>query len=52
LLGLDRLAKEKREQAIFENGPRKKPRLNDDTVFKGAINAATFITASYIISSP
>ncbi|KAJ8591344.1 P-loop containing nucleoside triphosphate hydrolase protein [Rhizopogon salebrosus TDB-379] len=34
LLGLDRLAKEKREQAISENGPRKKPRLNNDTVFK------------------
>lgn len=34
LLGLDRLAKEKREQALSENGPRKKPRLNDDTFFK------------------
>lgn len=34
LLGLDRLAKEKREQALFENGPRKKPRLSDDTFFK------------------
>ncbi|KAG2050187.1 P-loop containing nucleoside triphosphate hydrolase protein [Suillus hirtellus] len=34
LLGLDRLAKEKREQALFENGARKKPRLNDDTFFK------------------
>jgi len=34
LLGLDRLAKEKREQALSENGPRKKPRLSDDTFFK------------------
>ncbi|KAG1725582.1 pre-mRNA splicing factor [Suillus paluster] len=34
LLGLDRLAREKREQAISENGPRKKPRLADDAVFK------------------
>ncbi|KAG2160253.1 pre-mRNA splicing factor [Suillus bovinus] len=34
LLGLDRLAKEKREQALSENGPRKKPRLSDDTLFK------------------
>ncbi|KAG1874065.1 pre-mRNA splicing factor [Suillus tomentosus] len=34
LLGLDRLAKEKREQALSENGARKKPRLNDDTFFK------------------
>lgn len=35
LLGLDRLAKEKRDQANAENGPRKKPRLHDDAVFKG-----------------
>ncbi|KAF8554533.1 P-loop containing nucleoside triphosphate hydrolase protein [Imleria badia] len=34
LLGLDRLAKEKRDQANAENGPRKKPRLDDDAVFK------------------
>ncbi|KAI6128698.1 P-loop containing nucleoside triphosphate hydrolase protein [Pisolithus croceorrhizus] len=34
LLGLDRLAKEKREQQAAENGPRKKPRTNDDAVFK------------------
>ncbi|KIK91836.1 hypothetical protein PAXRUDRAFT_148626 [Paxillus rubicundulus Ve08.2h10] len=34
LLGLDRLAKEKRDQASAENGPRKKPRFNDDAVFK------------------
>ncbi|KAG2091527.1 pre-mRNA splicing factor [Suillus discolor] len=34
LLGLDRLAKEKREQALSENGPRKKPKLSDDTFFK------------------
>lgn len=34
LLGLDRLAKEKREQALSENGPRKKSRLSDDTFFK------------------
>ena len=35
LLGLDRLAKEKRDQANAENGPRKKPRFDDDAVFKG-----------------
>ncbi|KIJ60094.1 hypothetical protein HYDPIDRAFT_177540 [Hydnomerulius pinastri MD-312] len=34
LLGLDRLAKEKRDQANSENGPRKKPRLEDDAIFK------------------
>ncbi|KAH7926220.1 P-loop containing nucleoside triphosphate hydrolase protein [Leucogyrophana mollusca] len=37
LLGLDRLAKEKRDAASFENGPsRKKPRLEDgnDAMFK------------------
>lgn len=34
LLGLDRLAREKREQQASENGPRKKPRTNDDAVFK------------------
>ncbi|KIJ21328.1 hypothetical protein PAXINDRAFT_64773 [Paxillus involutus ATCC 200175] len=34
LLGLDRLAKEKRDQASAENGPRKKPRLDDNAVFK------------------
>lgn len=35
LLGLDRLAKEKREQQEIENGSRKRPRTNDDGVFKG-----------------
>ncbi|KAI5989744.1 hypothetical protein EDD15DRAFT_2171089 [Pisolithus albus] len=34
LLGLDRLAREKREQQLAENGPRKKLRTNDDAVFK------------------
>ncbi|KAI5991285.1 pre-mRNA splicing factor [Pisolithus orientalis] len=34
LLGLDQLAREKREQQASENGPRKKPRTNDDAVFK------------------
>ncbi|KAI6011694.1 P-loop containing nucleoside triphosphate hydrolase protein [Pisolithus microcarpus] len=34
LLGLDRLAREKREQQAAENGPRKKLRTNDDAVFK------------------
>ena len=35
LLGLDRLAKEKREQADGENGIWKKRRLDDGAVFKG-----------------
>ncbi|KAI6022598.1 pre-mRNA splicing factor [Pisolithus marmoratus] len=34
LLGLDRLAREKREQQAAENGPRKKFRANDDAMFK------------------
>ena len=36
ILGLDRLAKEKRAAAAAEEGQRKKPRLDDDSVFKGA----------------
>ncbi|KAI4520084.1 hypothetical protein K525DRAFT_240665 [Schizophyllum commune Loenen D] len=34
ILGLDRLAKEKRAAAAAEEGQRKKPRLDDDSVFK------------------
>ncbi|KAF8139755.1 pre-mRNA splicing factor [Boletus edulis] len=34
LLGLDRLAEEKRDQANAENGPRKRPRLDDNAIFK------------------
>ncbi|KAL4065767.1 P-loop containing nucleoside triphosphate hydrolase protein [Scleroderma yunnanense] len=34
LLGLDRLAKEKREEQDAQNGPRKRSRMNDDAVFK------------------
>ncbi|KAG6373112.1 pre-mRNA splicing factor [Boletus reticuloceps] len=34
LLGLDRLAEEKRDQANAESGPRKRPRLDDNAIFK------------------
>lgn len=36
LLGLDRLAKEKREE-VAENGSRKRPRVEDRTGFKGQL---------------